>query len=193
MKTFELKGTKRAALGKKATKADRAAGNIPCVLYGNGQNIDFTVTTEDVRKLVYTPETYLVNLDIDGEQHLAVVQETQWAPVKELLFHIDFLAVTADKPVQVSLPVYLTGHAAGVKAGGKLVQNARKLKVKGLYTNIPENITVDVTTLGLGKRYQVEDIKIENLQMMNPKDMLVAQVRATRNSGAAAAAAATEE
>lgn len=189
MKTFELQGTLRQEYGKKAAKALRKQELVPCNLYGNGQNVTFTVNVNDVRKLIYTPDTLVVNLTIDGKACTAVVKELQFHPITEDVLHIDFLEVTEAKPVTVEIPVTLVGHAEGVKAGGKLSLEMRKLKVRGIYTQIPDRIEIDVTPLGLGKKFQVADVKIEGLQMMNVKDACVAQVKATRASAAAEAEA----
>ncbi|MBQ0118902.1 MAG: 50S ribosomal protein L25/general stress protein Ctc [Bacteroidales bacterium] len=185
MKTFELAGTLRNEYGKKATKAMRKQNLIPCNLYGMGENITFTVNTEDVRKLIYTPDTQVVALTIGDVKKMAVVKEMQFHAVEEICLHIDFLEVCEQKPVTVEIPVQLTGHAEGVKAGGKLSLEMRKLKVNGIYTNIPDRIVVDVTTLGLGKKIAVGDLNMEGLKFMNVKDACIAQVKATRASAAA--------
>ncbi|MCQ2333896.1 MAG: 50S ribosomal protein L25/general stress protein Ctc [Paludibacteraceae bacterium] len=185
MKTFELAGTLRNEYGKKATKAMRKQNLIPCNLYGMGENITFTVNTEDVRKLIYTPDTQVVALTIGDVKKMAVVKEMQFHAVEEICLHIDFLEVSEQKPVTVEIPVQLTGHAEGVKAGGKLSLEMRKLKVNGIYTNIPDRIVVDVTTLGLGKKIAVGDLNMEGLKFMNVKDACIAQVKATRASAAA--------
>lgn len=190
MKTFDLVGTPRAEYGKKAAKAFRKANLIPCNVYGVGANATFTVDVEAVRKLIYTPDTLLVNLTIGDAKKLAVVKELQFHPVSGNLLHIDFLEVNDKKPVTVALPVHLSGLAEGVKAGGKLSLDMKKVKVNGIYTAIPEDINLDVTTLGLGKKIAVEDIKIEGLTMVSPKEACVAQVRATRASAENATAAA---
>ncbi len=189
MKTFELTGIVRTELGKKATKACRAANNVPCVLYGGDENINFYATTSDLRKLIYTPEVYVVNLTIGKQTKKAVLKELQFHPVTDALLHIDFLEVSEQKPVEVEVPVKLTGLAEGVKAGGKLNLGMRKLRVKGIYTDIPEHIVLDVTHLGLGKKIQVADVVVDKLQMMNAKNAVVAQVKLTRAARGAAAAA----
>jgi large subunit ribosomal protein L25 len=191
MKTFELNGTVRTVLGKKATKAERVAENIPCVLYGVGDNVHFTTTIGDVRKLIYTPEVYVVNLNIDGKKSKAIMKALQFHPVSDNVLHIDFLQLTEDKPVVVELPVKLQGLASGVKEGGKLSLETRKLKVKGIYTQIPENIVIDVTELGLGKSIQVGKISLPNLEILNNKNAVVAQVKLTRAARGAAATAVT--
>lgn len=190
MKTFELKGQVREDLGKKAAKALRNTDSVPCVLYGGAENVNFTVTNSDLRKLVYTPEVYVVSLDINGKKSFAVMKELQFHPVTDNILHIDFLEVSEAKPVVVELPVKLTGLAEGVKAGGKLSLEMRKLKVKGLYTQIPECITIDVTSLGLGKSIQVGAVSVEGLEILNAKNAVVAQVKLTRAARGAAAAAA---
>jgi len=189
MKTFELKGTVRTDLGKKATKAERVVDNIPAVLYGGKENVHFTTTVSDVRKLVYSPEVFVVNLDIDGKKTKAIMKALQFHPVSDKVLHIDFLQLIEDKPVTVELPVKLEGLAEGVKAGGKLALEMRKLKVKGLYTQIPENIVIDVTELGLGKSIQVAKVSVDKLEILNAKNAVVAQVKLTRAARGAAATA----
>lgn len=192
MKTFELTGTPRSEYGKKAAKAFRKENLVPCNLYGNGENTTFVVSVDDVRKLIYTPDTMAVALTIGETKKMAVVKELQFHPVSEDLFHIDFLEVTEQKPVTVAIPVQLSGHAEGVKAGGKLSLEMKKLKVNGIYTQIPNRVEIDVTSLGLGKKLYVGAVEMaEGLKLMNPADACVAQVKATRASQQAAAAAAT--
>ncbi len=190
MKTFELKGKAREDLGKKATKAVRKGEAVPCVLYGGEKNIHFTATNSDLRKLIYTPEVFLVDLDIDGNKCKAIMKDLQFHPVTDNVLHIDFLQVSDNKPVVVEIPVKLNGLAEGVKAGGKMSLEMRKLKVKGIYTQIPENITIDVTNLGLGKSIQVGAVQVENMELLNAKNAVVAQVKLTRAARGAAAAAA---
>ncbi len=189
MKSFSLSGEVRSELGKKATKAVRVANSVPCVLYGGEEVVHFTATNSSVRKLIYTPEVYLVDLTVGGKTVKAVMKEIQFHPVTDKVLHIDFLEVFENKPVMVEIPVKLTGLAEGVKAGGKLSLEMRKLKVKGLYTNIPENIVVDVTSLKLGKSVQVGSISDDNLEFLNAKNAVIAQVKLTRAARGAAAAA----
>ena len=189
MKTFDLKGTVRTDLGKKATKAERVAENVPCVLYGGKENTHFTATVSDIRKLVYSPEVFVVNLDIDGAKCKAIMKALQFHPVSDKVLHLDFLQLDEKKPVIVELPVKLEGLAEGVKAGGKLSLEMRKLKVKGLYTQIPENIVIDVTALGLGKSIQVAKVSVDKLEILNAKNAVVAQVKLTRAARGAAATA----
>lgn len=182
MKNFSLAGTVRADFGKKAAKELRKQNLIPCNLYGNGVNLTFTVADADVRKLIYSPDTQIVNLTVDGKTCNCVVKEMQFHPITGNCLHIDFYAVVEDKPVTVEIPVQLTGLAEGVKAGGKLALEMRKLKVNALPANLPDRVVIDVTNLGLGKKIMVADLQFENYQIMNAKGLLVAQVKATRAS-----------
>lgn len=182
MKVFELVGTPRGEYGKKAAKALRSEEMIPCNLYGCGLNCTFTVSVSDVRKLIYTPDTQIVALTVGELKTNAVVKELQFHPISGNTLHIDFFAVDENKPVIVEIPVKLNGLAEGVKAGGKLVQRMRKMKVQGIYTAFPDRINIDVTALGLGKKIAVSDVQVEGLNMVNPADACVAEVKATRQS-----------
>lgn len=155
MKTFKLEGALRSDLGKKASKALRGSESIPAVLYGGKEVTHFTVTQEAVRNLIYSPEIFAIDLVIDGKEVKAVLKDIQFHPVTDAILHLDFLEVDNVKPVVIEVPVVLTGHAEGVKAGGKLSLEMRKLKVKAIYTEIPEKLFIDVTNLGLGKTIQV--------------------------------------
>ncbi|MDR2691552.1 MAG: 50S ribosomal protein L25/general stress protein Ctc [Dysgonamonadaceae bacterium] len=180
MKLFELKGSKREKTGKKAAKAYRRESIIPCVLYGGGEVVHFTITKDSVRKLIYTPEVQIVDLTIEGKNCKAILKETQFHPVSDELLHADFLQIFEDKPVVMGIPVELTGLAEGVKAGGKLSLEMRKLKVKGLYRHFPEKLIVNVEDLGLGKSIQVGDIHFDNLELLNAPNNVVVTVKSTR-------------
>ncbi|MDR3272227.1 MAG: 50S ribosomal protein L25/general stress protein Ctc [Flavobacteriaceae bacterium] len=180
MKTFQLEGSKREGTGKKAAKAYRKESLVPCVLYGGEEVIHFTVSKEATRKLIYTPEIYIVNLSVDGKKYDAILKDSQYHPVTDELLHADFLQIFEDKPVTIEIPIVLEGLAEGVKAGGKLSLEMRKLKVKGLYKNFPEKLTVNVETLGLGKTVQVGKLAFDNLEILNAKDGVVAAVKLTR-------------
>lgn len=182
MKTFELKGTKREGLGKKATKAVRNSDSVPCVLYGGAESVNFQVTNGDLRKLIYTPEIYVVSLDIDGKCVKAILKEIQFHPVTDKVLHVDFLEIFDEKPIVIEVPVKLEGLAEGVKLGGKLSQDMRKIRVKGLYANVPEKLTVRVDDLGIGKTIQIGALSFENLTILNNPINVVASVKATRGS-----------
>ena len=194
MKTFQLTGktreiAARPADQKRALKAMRNQSEIPAVLYGGDQVTHFTVTQSDVRKLVDTPDIFAIDLTIDGVQKTAVMKEIQFHPVTDAILHIDFLEVFPEKPIVMEVPVVLEGHAEGVKAGGKLQLQMRKLKVKATYTDIPERLVINVDHLGLGKTMQVGDIHFEGLEIMNAKNAVVCAVQLTRAARGAQAKA----
>ena len=197
MKTISVSGSSRTEVGKRATNALRKEGLVPCCLYGekkdeNGNPVAtaFSVPTEGLRKLIYSPDIFVVELTIDGKPLKAVMREIQFHPVKDNVLHVDFYEITEEKPIVMAVPVKLEGLAQGVRAGGKLVQLQRRLKVKALYTNIPEKLFIDVTALELGKSIKVGELSFENLELTTPKEALVCAVKTTRASQAAAAAAA---
>ena len=196
MKSISVNGSSRTEVGKRATNALRKQGLVPCCLYGekkdeNGTPVAtaFSVPVEGLRKLIYSPDIFIVELTIDGKPLKAVMREIQFHPVKDNVLHVDFYEVTDEKPIVMAVPVKLEGLAEGVRAGGKLVQLQRRLKVKALYTNIPEKLFIDVTALELGKSIKVGELSFENLELTTPKEALVCAVKTTRASAAAAAAA----
>ena len=197
MKSIEIKGSLRTDLGKKAPRELRKDNGVPCVLYGvkkdeNGLPVatHFTVPVEGLRNLVYTPNIYLVNLDIDGTVVTAIMKDIQFHPVTDAILHVDFLQVEENKPIVMEVPVQLEGLAEGVRAGGKLALQLRKLKVKASYTAIPERLVIDVTPLGLGKTIKVGELSYEGLELINAKEAVVCAVKLTRAARGAAAAAA---
>ncbi|GHT39500.1 50S ribosomal protein L25 [Bacteroidia bacterium] len=189
MKTFKLEGALRKGTGKKATKAVRSESSVPCVLYGGEEVKHFTVTKEGIRKLIYTPEVQLVDLNIDGKASKAILQDSQYHPVSEELLHVDFMEIFDSKPIIIAIPIVLEGLAEGVRAGGKLSLEMRKLKVKGLYKDIPEKLVVNVEKLDLGKTIQVGALSFPKLELLNAKDNVVCAVKLTRAARGAAAKA----
>ena len=188
MKTIAVKAAKRADFGKKAAKAVRREGLIPCVLCGNGETVSFSVDPRDIKPLIYTPNSYIVEFDFDGKTEKAVLREAQFHPVREEILHLDFYRIADGKPVSIAIPVRLTGNAEGVKVGGKLALSARKLTVSALVENLPDEIVVDVTPLGVGKTIFVGDLKMENIKFVTPATTAVCAVRVTRASRGAEAA-----
>ena len=214
MKKYELTAEPRVDCGKKATKALRNEGKIPSVLNGGaivelpysgtlkpGEKLveidskrgiittDIAVKGEDVRKLIYTPDIFEIDLTVNGETRKAVMKELQFQPVKDTVLHIDFQEVYPEKPIVMEVPVQIEGHAEGVKAGGKLTLSMRKLKVKAVYSEIPERLIVNVDSLGLGKSMAVGDLHFEGLELMNAKNAVVCAVQLTRAARGAAAKA----
>ena len=185
MKSIQINGTARKDFGKKFAKAARREGQVPCVVYGGGEEVAFTVDAKELKQLIYTPNSYIVEINIDGKVETAVMREVQYHPVREQVLHVDFYRVQEGKPVAVTVPVRLTGNAEGVKVGGKLALSARKLVVKGLVSNIPDEIVVDVTPLKVGQTIFVGDLNVENLVFVTPATTAVCAVRVTRASRAA--------
>lgn len=188
MKTFELKASLRENVGKKATLKLRRSGQVPCVLYGGEKNVHFSAPVNEFRKLIYTPNVYLVNVNCGDSQYTAVLKDIQFDPVTDSLVHIDFKEVVSGKPVTIGIPVKLHGFAAGVREGGKLVQEERYLRVKALAEHHIDEINIDVTELGLNKTIKVADVKIEGATIVEPMNKVVAAVKETRASREAAEA-----
>ncbi|MDR0713413.1 MAG: 50S ribosomal protein L25/general stress protein Ctc [Bacteroidales bacterium] len=189
MKSFELKAALRKETGKKSSKKMRAQDIVPCVLYGGKENINFSVSEGDFRGLIYTPSVFVINLDIEGEKRQALMKETQFHPVTDKLLHADFYEISADKPVVVKLPVKITGSSIGVREGGKLVLENRRIAVKGFYKDIPDEIEINVTELGIGKAIRAGEIATENFEIVSPKETRIVVVRSTRAAAAAETAA----
>ena len=187
MKTIVVNAVVRNDFGKKAAKDARRQGLVPCVLCGNGETVNFTIDPRDIKALIYTPNSYIVEFHFGDKVELGVMREAQWHPVREELLHVDFFRIAEGKPVSVAIPVRLTGNAEGVKVGGKLVLSARKLVVSALVENLPDEIVVDVTSLGVGKTIFVGDLDIEGLKFVTPATTAVCAVRVTRASRGAAA------
>ena len=216
MKTFQLNAEPRTDLGKKAAKTLRKENKIPVVLNGGklvelkdgkydgklleGEKVvpigrdgkavittDLTVNFADIRKLVYSPEVFVIDLTYDGITKKAVLKDIQFHPVNDSILHIDLLEVHDNKPVIVEVPVHVEGHAVGVKAGGKLFLALKKVKVKGIYSDLPEDIKIDVSDIQIGHSIKVGDLKFDKYELANAKELVIAGVRATRASRDASA------
>ena len=195
MKEISLNGQKRETVGKKASKLMRKEGLVPCNLYGE-ERVDgkpvalaFAIPMTDLRKAIYTPHIYIVNLNIDGEAHKAVIKELQFHPVTDAVLHIDFYEINDTKDITIGIPVKLNGLAQGVRDGGKISLSIRKIDVKAPYQRIPEQLDIDVTDLQLGKSIKVGQLSFEGLELVTSPDVVVCSVKATRASRSAAAAA----
>ena len=196
MKEINVTGQKRTDLGKKASKLARKEGLIPCNIYGekkdeNGAPVamSFVCPMSELRKVVYTPHIYVVNLNIDGEEHKAVMKELQFHPVTDALLHVDFLEVNDQKPITIGIPVKLVGLAQGVRDGGRMNLSIRKINVTAPYQQIPEHLDIDVTALKIGKSIKVGELNYEGLEISNGKDVIVCSIKMTRAAMSAAAAA----
>ncbi|MEZ4998135.1 MAG: 50S ribosomal protein L25/general stress protein Ctc [Bacteroidales bacterium] len=182
MKTIEIKAVSREHFGKKSTNSLRAEGNVPCVMYREKENLHFYAHENAFRGLVYTPEVYLVSLVVDGKSYNAVMKELQFHPVTDRLLHIDFMQVNEDKPVTINIPLKITGDSAGVKAGGKLRVKRRALKVKGLTKHLPDHLTIDISSLGIGQSVKIGDLNYENLEIIDNKRAMIVSVDVSRLS-----------
>ena len=200
MKEINVTGQKRTDLGKKASKLLRKEGLVPCNLYGeqkdeNGKPVamSFAVPMTELRKVVYTPHIYVINLIIDGESHTAVMKELQFHPVTDALLHVDFYEVNDQKPLTIGIPVKLVGLAQGVRDGGRMNLSIRKINVTAPYQQIPEHLDVDVTALKIGKSIKVGELSFEGLEIATPKEVIVCSIKMTRAAQQAAAAADAAE
>ena len=197
MREISINGQVREGLGKKASKMLRKEGLIPCNLYGekkdaNGlpEALAFSVPFSELRKVVYTPHIYVVNININGTNHVAIMRELQFHPVTDALLHADFYEINDTKDITIGIPVKLNGLAQGVRDGGRINLSIRKINVKAQYKNIPEVLNIDVTNLGLGKSIKVGELSFEGLELVTPAEVVVCSVKATRASRSAAAAEA---
>lgn len=182
MKTIDIKVQARKDLGKKATKALRKENNVPCVMYGHGQeNVHFYAHKNDFKKLVYTPNSYLVDLNVDGKKHLAKMQSIDFHPVTDEINHIDFYKIDTKKKFKMDIPVRTEGFSKGIQAGGVLSVSRRKVSVKALAENLPDELTLDITDLGIGDGIRINDLKEQfpNLEFLDPQSIVVS-VNVTR-------------
>ena len=182
MKHIELNGQVREAGNKAAVKAIRRAGQVPCNIYGLGmENILFSIDAMDLKNITHTPNSYIIDLKLnDGRGGCAVLHEVQYHPVTDEALHVDFLAVNEEKPVTIEVPVIVTGHAEGVKMGGKLLVSSRKLRVSAMMANLPDLLEVDSTNLMIGKQIVAGDLNYEGVTIVSPKATIICSVRPTR-------------
>ncbi len=182
MKSITIQGTKRESVGKKSTKALRDAELVPCVVYGGGEPLNFSAEERAFKGLVYTPEAHTVSIEVDGQTIPAVLQDIQFHPITDKILHADFYQLAEDKPVIMEVPVRITGRSRGVVAGGVLRQSFRKLKVKAIPANLPDEVVVDVTPLRIGNKLYVGGIKTEGYSFMHPDNAVVVAVKMSRNA-----------
>ena len=182
MKSITIQGTKRESVGKKSTKALRDAELVPCVVYGGAETLNFSAEERAFKGLVYTPEAHTVSIEVDGQTIPAVLQDIQFHPITDKILHADFYQLADDKPVVMEVPVRITGRAKGVVSGGAMRQTYRKLKIKALPANLPDEIVVDVTPLKIGNKLYVGDIKTNNFTFMHPDNAVVVAVKMSRTA-----------
>ena len=192
MKSIELKAQPRNDYGKKESGRLRREGRVPASIYGNGETLHFSVDAKELKAIIYTPNSYIVNLNIDGKKETGVIRDVQYHPVREEVLNIDFFRALPGKEVAIDIPVRLTGNAVGVKMGGKLSLAKRKIHTRGLLEKLPDELVIDVTDLELGKSVFVGDLKYDGLTLLTPATTAVAFVKMTRAARGAAAAAESE-
>jgi large subunit ribosomal protein L25 len=182
MKTAQLSGSIRTNVGKKDATALRNAELVPCVLYGQGEQTHFAVKRNDIEKIVFSPDVFQVELEIEGKKAKGIIRELQQHPTKGTVQHVDFLELNEAKSVRVGLPVRLTGSSRGVMAGGKLMQTFRRLTVVGLPSDLPEAIVLDITKLKIGKSIRVSQIEIPGVKFLDPANAVVVAVKMARGA-----------
>lgn len=180
MKTLALFGNKRSQIGKTNTKAIRTEGKVPCVIYGGKENLHFTIYEADFKQLVYTPNTYKVQLDVDGQIFKTILKDIQFHPVNDSIIHADFFEINEDIDVELYIPIKFKGNAIGVRNGGKLIVKSSKIRVRGLPKNLPDFLEVDVEGLEIGKAIKIKDLSSPNIILLDSPDNLVVTVRVTR-------------
>lgn len=191
METVKLSANARVDLGKKESKALRNAGQVPCVLYGGESTVHFSVKAIDLRNLVYTPNVYTTEIELDGKTYKAILKDIQFHPVTDAILHVDFMELVEGKEITLSVPVILTGNAKGVMQGGKLRKNMRRLTVRAIPANLPDSITLDITEIGIGKSIRVSNVEANNFDILNPGSAVIVAVKMAR--GAVVAAEEEEE
>ena len=182
MKTVQLSGSLRANVGKKDASSLRSAGLVPCVLYGQGQQTHFSVKQVAIEKIVYSPDVYQVELNIDGKTAVGIIQELQQHPTKDTIQHVDFLELNETKSIRIKLPVRLVGSSPGVMAGGKLMLVFRSLQCVGLSKDLPEAIILDISTLNIGGAIRVNTINIPGITFLDPANAVVVSVKMARGA-----------
>ena len=182
MQHIELNGQIREAGNKAAVKAVRRAGQVPCNIYGHGiENVLFTIDAQDLKTITHTPNSYIINLELsNGTKMYAVLHEVQYHPVSDEALHVDFLAVSEEKPVTIEVPVKVVGHSEGVKMGGKLLVSSRKLRISAMMNNLPDVLEVDSTHLMIGKQIVAGDLNFDGVTIVSPRATIICSVRPTR-------------
>ncbi|WP_237277588.1 50S ribosomal protein L25/general stress protein Ctc [Tenacibaculum ovolyticum] len=190
MKSITINGSQRESVGKKATKALRNAGKVPCVLYGGDKPVHFSAEEKSFKPLVFTPDVFTASIEIDGKKYSAVLQDIQFHPVTDRIIHVDFYQLFDDKMVTMNIPVKLAGTSPGVLNGGALRFTNRKLRVKALPANLPDFLTADISGLKIGNKLFISSLFNDDYTFLHPENTVVVQVRTSRN---ATAEADTEE
>ncbi|MBN3036417.1 MAG: 50S ribosomal protein L25/general stress protein Ctc [Bacteroidales bacterium] len=187
MKTVSMSGAPRAHVGKKDARRIRNEGHIPCVMYGGKEQIRFSLDEKAFSRLIFTPDVYLIDLEIAGKNHKAIIQEVQYHPVTDNVVHVDFLELTGDRPIKIAIPVHIEGVAKGSLKGGKMHKKMRKITVKGMLEHIPDHLTVHVDDLDIGQSARIRDLKYEHLEFLEKPDSVIVSIKTARGAAATAA------
>lgn len=182
METVKLSANARVNLGKKESKALRNAGQVPCVVYGGESTIHFSVKSLDLRNLVYTPNVYTAEIELDGKTYKALLKDIQFHPVTDAITHVDFMELVEGKEISLSVPVVLSGNAKGVMQGGKLRKNMRRLTVRATPENLPDSINLDITEIGIGNSIRVSNVENNNFDILNPGSAVIVAVKMARGA-----------
>ncbi len=195
MQVLKITGKARTIGNKQDLKQLRRAEEVPCIIYGQGvENVNFSINEKELKAITHTPKSYIIEVEVDGKVYPCVYHAAQFHPVTDNTLHVDFLAISANKPVVIDVPLAITGNSEGVKQGGKLMVSSRKLKVSAPLENLPDELPVDITNLQLGKTVVAGDLSFEGIQIVSPKSTIICTVKMTRAAlGAAAAAAAAKK
>ncbi|NOY36957.1 MAG: 50S ribosomal protein L25/general stress protein Ctc [Chlorobi bacterium] len=180
MDTIDIKVSKREETGKKASKRLRKEGLVPCVMYGGEDVLHFSAPELAFKKLIYTPKVFLVNLDVDGKPHKAVLKDLNFHPLTDHIIHLDFLEIFENKPVNISVPVHIIGDSVGIKAGGKLRLKRRTLRIRALPKDLPDYLEVDITPLDIGQSIKIKDLQFDNIEILDPDRAMVVGVVSSR-------------
>jgi len=180
MKSVSLSGSLRESVGKKDAKKNRREGKVPCVLYGGKDQVHFQIEERAFTNIVFTPEVFILNINIDGKEYKAILQDIQYHPVTDVILHADFLEILPGKLISIGVPIKVTGTAVGVLAGGKLIQKLRKIRVKGLIDDLPEDLTIDITDLAIGGSIKMRDLKLDKLELLDPPNSVILRVKTAR-------------
>lgn len=187
MKTIAIQAEVKQATGRSTAANARKEGKVPCVLYGGAENMNLFVPEKELNKFLYTPEVMIAEIHIEGGKKVnALVQDAQFHPVSDATLHADFIELIPGKPVRVSLPIKPVGNSVGVRAGGKLKEILRKIRVKGLTENLPDYIEVDITNVNIGQSFRIRDLKLEGVELLDAPENVIVTVSATRATRQAA-------
>lgn len=182
MESIQIKGSLREKVGKSETRKLRKEGKVPCIIYGGEKSIHFSAYEKDFRNLIYTPNVYITNVDVDGKNYLTKLQDIQFHPVSDSILHVDFLEIVEDEKIKIGVPVRIIGFAAGIRSGGKLHTLIRRLKVKALVKDLPDDFEINIEDLELGMSIKVRDLDFKNIELLDPPGSVVCAVKLTRVS-----------